>query len=42
MHRVMRRLNVDDSIGTSLIRAAHNKRAPAQGGELGRLTEALR
>ena len=28
--------------GTSLIRAAHTKRGPADGGELGRLTEALR
>jgi hypothetical protein len=28
--------------GTSLIRAAHTKRRPADGGELGRLTEALR
>lgn len=28
--------------GTSLIRAAHTKRGPVEGGELGRLTEALR
>ena len=28
--------------GTSLLRAAHTKRGPAEGGELGRLTEALR